>query len=93
MIGTLRLIQSALCMLRRKRLTLLSPLPSMNVDSITGIKKTGRGECLVGKLMRWLECNECIVLGEKQSEQVEKKPFGNVDLKLRKWLGNRIADP
>lgn len=42
--------------------------------------------------MRWLEYNECIVLGEKQSEQVEK-PFGNVDLKLRKWLGNRIADP
>ena len=64
-IGTWRPLQSALCRLRGKRLTLLSPSPSRNGDSITGIKRTGRGEYLMGKLVNWLEYIECIVLGEK----------------------------
>lgn len=37
-------IHSSVCMLRKKLLTLLAPVPSGNGDSITEFKKTRRGE-------------------------------------------------
>lgn len=92
MIGTLRPLQSALCRLRRKQLTLLSPLPSKNGDSINRDQEGRKRRIFGGETGEWLEYIECIVLGGKSSEQVEKL-FGNVDLKSRKGFGMRIVDP